>query len=261
MTVGDLHVVFGAELQEALEPGRGVLRTLAFIAMRQQADEARHAQPLALARRDELVEHHLRAVGEVAELGFPQRQRVRLGQRIAILEAEHRLFREHRVDDFVAGLRRRQIVERDVARLVSLVVEHRMALREGAALEVLAGQADRVASSSRIEPKASASAVAQSMPSPDSIILRRLSRKRWMVLCASKPVGHLGQLLADLLQRLDRHGGLAAALLVLVVGRAQARPGAVQPVGLVGLVVLAGLELLLEMGAPVGLHLLEVGRR
>jgi hypothetical protein len=46
--------------------------------VRQQADEARHAQPLALARRDELVEHHLRAVGEIAELRFPQRQRVRL---------------------------------------------------------------------------------------------------------------------------------------------------------------------------------------
>ena len=66
------------------------------------ADEARHAQPLALARRDELVEDHLRAVGEVAELRFPQRQRVRLGQRIAVLEAEHRFFREHRVDDLVA---------------------------------------------------------------------------------------------------------------------------------------------------------------
>jgi hypothetical protein len=49
-----------------------MLRTLAFIAMRQQADEARHAQPLAFARRDELVEHHLRAVGEVAELRFPE---------------------------------------------------------------------------------------------------------------------------------------------------------------------------------------------
>ena len=100
--VGDLHVVFGAKLQEALEPRRGVLRPLAFIAMRQQADEARHAQPLALARRDELVDDDLRAVGEIAELRFPQGQRLRLGQRIAVFEAEHRLFREHRVDDLVA---------------------------------------------------------------------------------------------------------------------------------------------------------------
>jgi len=47
-----------------------MLRSLAFIAMGQHADEAGHAQPLALARRDELVEQHLRAVGEVAELRF-----------------------------------------------------------------------------------------------------------------------------------------------------------------------------------------------
>ena len=69
-----------------------MLRPLPFIAMRQQADEAGHAQPLALARRNELVEKHLGAVGEVAELGFPHRQRLRLRQRIAVLEAEHRLF-------------------------------------------------------------------------------------------------------------------------------------------------------------------------
>ena len=70
--VGDLHVVLGAHLQPALEARGGMLRTLAFIAVRQKADEARHAQPLALARRDELVEHDLRAVGEVAELRLPQ---------------------------------------------------------------------------------------------------------------------------------------------------------------------------------------------
>ena len=105
--VGDLHVVFGAHLQEALEAGGGVLRALALVAVRQQADEARHAQPLALARGDELVEHHLRAVGEVAELRLPQHEGVRLGERVAVLEAEHRLFGEHRVDDLEAGLVRR----------------------------------------------------------------------------------------------------------------------------------------------------------
>ena len=102
--VGDLHVVLGAHLQEALEARGGVLRTLAFVAVRQEADEAGHAQPLALARRDELVEQDLRTVGEVAELRLPQRERVRLRQRVAVFEAEHRLFGEHRVDDLEAGL-------------------------------------------------------------------------------------------------------------------------------------------------------------
>src|ERR1700716_641397 len=43
--IDPLHVVFGAHLQEALEPGRGMLRPLPSIAMRQQAYEAGHAQP------------------------------------------------------------------------------------------------------------------------------------------------------------------------------------------------------------------------
>jgi hypothetical protein len=39
------------------------------------------------------------------------------------------------------------------------------------------------------EQNASASAVAQSMPWPDSIALRRLSRKRWIVRWTVKPSG------------------------------------------------------------------------
>ena len=39
-----------------------MLRPLPFVAVRQQAHEAGHTQPLALARRDELVEQHLRAI-------------------------------------------------------------------------------------------------------------------------------------------------------------------------------------------------------
>src|SRR5215472_9337769 len=46
--VRDLHIVLRAHLQEALEPRRGMLRTLALVAVRQHADQARHAQPLAL---------------------------------------------------------------------------------------------------------------------------------------------------------------------------------------------------------------------
>ena len=47
---------------------------------------------------------HLRAVGEIAELRLPQRQRIGLGERIAVFEAEHGLFRQHRVDDLEARL-------------------------------------------------------------------------------------------------------------------------------------------------------------
>ena len=88
---------------------------------------------------------HLRAIGEVAELRFPQRQRVRLGGGIAVLEAEHGLFRQHRVEHLEARLLAAEMVERRVAFLGFLIEQHRMALREGAAFRILAGQAHPVA--------------------------------------------------------------------------------------------------------------------
>ena len=48
-----------------------MLRSLAFIAVRQQQGQARHPQPFTLAGRNELVDHHLSPVGEIAELRFP----------------------------------------------------------------------------------------------------------------------------------------------------------------------------------------------
>ncbi len=106
-------------------------------------------------------------------------------------------------------------------------------------------------------PKASASAVAQSMPSPVSIALRRLSRKRWIVRWTSKSSGTAVIFSPISFSVSIGDAGLAAARIVVVVGGLQARPAAVEPVGLVRLVALAGLELGFEPRAPVGLHLLD----
>ncbi len=73
-----------------------MLRTLALIAMGQQHDETRHAQPLRFTRGDELVDDDLGAVGEIAELRFPQHQRLRFGEAVAVIEAEHAGFGERR---------------------------------------------------------------------------------------------------------------------------------------------------------------------
>ena len=53
--------------------------------------EHRHAAettPFRLARTDELIDHNLRAIGEVAKLTFPDDERVWLGRCIAILKTE-----------------------------------------------------------------------------------------------------------------------------------------------------------------------------
>ncbi len=100
----DLVVQLGGELQEALEPRRTVLRALPFVAVRQEQRDAGDAAPLGLARGDELVDDDLRAIHEVAELALPDHERRRIGRRVAVLEAEHRLLRQRRVDDPEADL-------------------------------------------------------------------------------------------------------------------------------------------------------------
>ena len=54
-----------------------MLGSLAFVAVGEEHDEAAGLSPFRLRRRDELVDHDLRTVGEVAELGFPNHERVR----------------------------------------------------------------------------------------------------------------------------------------------------------------------------------------
>ena len=84
----DRHVVLGAQLQVALDAGRGVVRALALVAVRQQQHDAGALPPLLLGAGDELVDDDLGAVGEVAELGLPEHQRIRALHRVAVLEAE-----------------------------------------------------------------------------------------------------------------------------------------------------------------------------
>jgi len=44
--------------------------------MREQHHETAHLAPFRLSRSDELIDNHLRAIREIAELRFPQRQRM-----------------------------------------------------------------------------------------------------------------------------------------------------------------------------------------
>jgi hypothetical protein len=145
----DLHVGVGAQLHEALQARRAVLGALAFVAMRQHQRDAVDAAPLHLARSDELVDHHLRAVGEVAELGFPDHQGVGVVGGVAVFEAQHRFLGQDRVDHDERSLVLGHVLQRDIGALVPLlavlVVDHGMAVGEGAAAAVFARQAHRVA--------------------------------------------------------------------------------------------------------------------
>ena len=93
--VADLDVVLGAGQQHTLDTGRRVLGALALVAVGEQEHEAAVLLPLVLGADDELVDHDLGAVDEVAELGFPHDECVGVGQGVAVLETEGGVFAQH----------------------------------------------------------------------------------------------------------------------------------------------------------------------
>src|SRR5262245_66583102 len=118
-----------------------MLRSLAFVAVRQETYEAAEALPLGLGRGDELIEDDLRAVGEVAELGFPHDEHARVAHGVAVLEADAGVLGERRVVNAELGLFLAKIVECGVRLAGLLIKEHGMSRRERAALNILTGDA------------------------------------------------------------------------------------------------------------------------
>jgi hypothetical protein len=111
--------------------------------MRHQYNEPTKALPLVLAAGDELVDHHLCAVREIAELGFPEHERIRHRRRVAVFERQYAGFRQQRIVDVEAGFLG-DVVQRYVTPPVFLVEQHRVPVRERAAPHVLSGQPDRM---------------------------------------------------------------------------------------------------------------------
>src|SRR2546421_724897 len=87
--------------------------------------------------------------GVITISGFLNDERVRLGGGEAVLEAEHRFFREHRIDDDEVALVLADVLQRDVAALIPalavLVVQYRVTVRKGAPAHVLAREPHVVA--------------------------------------------------------------------------------------------------------------------
>ncbi len=154
------------------------------------------------------------------------------------------------------GLPFGDVIERDEALLGLLVVEHGMALREGAAFDILARQADRAAGGEQraeserfpCRPVDAAAALDRLLAVVDEASDRAVDRQ------SLRQIGEPG---ADFAQRLQRHRGSAPPRPVAGLGDLDAGPGAVEPVGLVGAVVRARLELGFQRRAPVGLVLVD----
>ena len=108
--VGNPNVLVRRKLQVPLQPGTGVLRPLALVAVRQQEHEPRCLPPLGLPGDDELVDHRLPNIGEVPVLGLPQHERLLRVHRVAVLEAHHSDLRERAVVDVEGGFSLRDVL-------------------------------------------------------------------------------------------------------------------------------------------------------
>mmetsp|Transcript_26512 Transcript_26512/g.60376 ORF Transcript_26512/g.60376 Transcript_26512/m.60376 type:complete len:417 (-) Transcript_26512:1359-2609(-) len=228
--VGNVVLVVVAELEEALEAGRGVLSTLAVVAVRQQHGEGGLLQPLVLACADELVEHHLCRVGEVAELCLPYDQSVRVLVAVAQLETQHSVLCQDGIAGNEALLRPQiKVVEEHVHIVCGLVVDSAMAVRERAPLHVLARDANVVP----FQEQGAESEPFGRAPVHASASLHALAlifHDPLEAVVHLETLGHLAEAHADLLQEVD----VDARLLFLsnLVWRAHALPLGGQPLRL-----------------------------
>ena len=92
-----MQIVFGGELQETLDPRAGVLRALSFIAVRQEQHQSGGQIPFVFAGADELIDDHLRAVHEIAELRLPQNECLGIVAAESVLKAHARGFGQRRI--------------------------------------------------------------------------------------------------------------------------------------------------------------------
>ena len=117
-----------------------MLGALPLEAVRQEHHDAGEPVPLVLGAHDELVDHDLRDVHEVAKLRLPHHEAIRAVEAVAVFESQHAHFREWAVVDLDRGLVRRQVLQRAVGVVGHHVMDHGMAMAERAALAVLARQ-------------------------------------------------------------------------------------------------------------------------
>ena len=126
-----------------------MFRSLSFIAVRQQKNQTAKTSPFDFAGADELIYHDLGAVGKVAELSFPEHQRIGSSRGIAVFETEHCVLRQHRVDHSKRSRFGTEMLQRNVVALIPLlallVVQHGMTMTERTAAAVFPRKAHGVA--------------------------------------------------------------------------------------------------------------------
>src|SRR6516164_629734 len=142
--LANIHVAFGGKLHETLDARAGMLRALAFVAVRKQEREACGKAPLVFARTDELIDDDLRAIHEISELGLPEDKAFGIVARESIFKAEASGFGKRRVVDLTEGLRGREMSKRQIFLLGLRIHQDGVALVKSTALRILPREANGI---------------------------------------------------------------------------------------------------------------------
>src|SRR5690554_387138 len=140
--IDDLHVVFGTELKPSFESRTRVFWTLPLEAMRQKEHEPAEAMPFILGRADELINDHLRRIGEIAKLRFPHHKCIGAIERVAVLEAEHAGFGKGAIVNLERSLVGRKMAEPRMPATRLRIEDDGVAMAEGASADVLSCEAN-----------------------------------------------------------------------------------------------------------------------
>lgn len=123
------------EVEHSFDSRLRVLWSLSVHAVRQHHNDARLLSPLCFRTHNEVVDDDLSAVHEVTELGLPNHKAVGVGDRVAVLEAEHSELAEMAVGD--SDLVRNGLEEAELFDVLLLIADQGVALREGSSFDVL----------------------------------------------------------------------------------------------------------------------------
>ncbi len=136
--VSDGHIVFGAELKKSFEAGAGVFGSLAVVAVGEEESQAGGGAPFRFGGGDVLIDLGLGAVGEIAELSFPEDEHIWAVEGVTVIEAENGSFGEGAIVDTERSLIFREVFERNIAGTGAKVVDGGVPMAEGAATAILA---------------------------------------------------------------------------------------------------------------------------
>lgn len=123
------------KVEESFDSGLTMLGALTIHSVRKHNDYTRLDTPFGLSAADKVINHNFSSIHEVTKLSFPNNQRIRVNNRVTVLESEYSIFAEMTICDiYIIGDR---FEEEKFVDISFLVADQGVTLRERSSFTVL----------------------------------------------------------------------------------------------------------------------------